>query len=80
MKRVKVLYFGLLAERRDEPEERVETESATAAELYRELDGRHGLGLAISNFRVAVNDEFAGWEDEIACGDTVAFLPPVSGG
>jgi sulfur-carrier protein len=30
--------------------------------------------------RVAVNREFAGFEDRVREGDEIAFLPPVSGG
>lgn len=76
----KVLYFGLLAERRGLAEERVESTASTAAELYAELDARHGLGLSPAHFRAAVNDEFAAWDGEIKSGDVVAFLPPMSGG
>ncbi|WAC18076.1 MoaD/ThiS family protein [Luteolibacter sp. SL250] len=75
-----VLYFGLLAERRGLAEERVDSAATTAAELYAELDARHGLGLSIAHFRVAVNDEFAAWDGGIKSGDVVAFLPPMSGG
>ncbi len=75
-----VLYFGLLAERRGLAEERVDSAASTAAELYEELDSRHGLGLSTAHFRVAVDDEFVAWETRIKSGDVVAFLPPMSGG
>jgi molybdopterin synthase sulfur carrier subunit len=80
MRTYTVLYFGLLTERRGLAEERVESAASTAADLYAELDALHGLGLSTAHFRVAVNDEFAGWEREIKSGDVVAFLPPMSGG
>ena len=76
----KVLYFGLLAERRGMAEEVVESDAATPATLYAELDARHRLGLSTENFRVALNDEFAAWEAEIKSGDAIALLPPMSGG
>lgn len=78
--KVRVLYFGLLAERRGLGDEAVETSAATPRDLYAELDGKHGLGLTISDFRVAVNDEFAAWDSEMKNGDVIAFLPPMSGG
>ena len=76
----RVLYFGLLAERRGLADERVSSDAKTPAELYAELDAAHGLGLRTENFRPAVNDEFAAWEKAIVSGDVVAFLPPMSGG
>lgn len=76
----KVLYFGLLAERRGLAEETVESTATTPGELYAELDEAHGLGLSTANFRVAVNDEFAAWDATIQSGDVVALLPPMSGG
>lgn len=75
-----VLYFGLLAERRGLAEEKVNSQANTLATLYAELDAAHGLGLKTENFRVAVNDEFAAWDQEIEGGESVAFLPPMSGG
>ena len=75
-----VLYFGLLAERRGLAEEKVSSDAGTTAALYAELDAAHGLGLKTENFRVAVNDEFAAWDQEIIGGESIAFLPPMSGG
>ena len=77
---IDVCYFGLLAERRGLPEERVDSGASTAAELYLDLDSQHGLGLAMSDFRVAVNDDFVSWRHPLAEGDRVALLPPMSGG
>ncbi|HVJ44912.1 MAG TPA: MoaD/ThiS family protein [Luteolibacter sp.] len=76
----RVLYFGLLAERRGFAEETVESSARTPARLYAELDAKHGLGLSVADFRVAVNDEFATWDVEIKSGDAIALLPPMSGG
>ena len=78
--KLRVLYFGLLAERRGLAEESVDSDATNPAELYAELDAKHRLGLSTANFRVAVNDEFAAWEAEIKSGDAIALLPPMSGG
>ncbi len=75
-----VCYFGLLAERRGLAGETVGAAAATPAELYQTLDAEHGLGLAMSDFRVAVNDEFVSWDHPLKDGDRVALLPPMSGG
>lgn len=75
-----ICYYGLLAERRGLAEERVESDATTTAELYTALDAIHRLGLVTRDFRVAVNDEFVAWDHPLHEQDTVAFLPPMSGG
>lgn len=75
-----VCYYGLLAERRGLSEERVALAAETPAQLYAELDAEHRLGLAIHDFRVAVNDEFVSWDHPLRENDSVALLPPMSGG
>lgn len=77
---LKICYFGLLAERRGVAEEWKTSSARTAAELYAELDSLHRLGLSVSDFRVAVNDEFVAWDHPLADHDAVALLPPMSGG
>lgn len=77
---VTVCYFGLLAERRGLAEETLATTAQSPRTLYAELAAAHGLGMAASAFRVAVNEEFASWDQPLAGGDTVALLPPMSGG
>jgi molybdopterin synthase sulfur carrier subunit len=76
----KVVYFGLLAERRGLHEELVSSEAVDPAQLYQELDALYHLNLEIRNFRVAVNDEFVTWQHSLQNGDTIALLPPMSGG
>lgn len=78
--KINVFYFGLLAERRGLGEETISTSAPTPAALYAELDALHRLGLCVEDFRVAVNDEFAAWDRPLEENDTVAFLPPMSGG
>lgn len=75
-----VCYFGLLAERRGLSEESLSSAAITPAALYAELDAAHSLGLSISDFRAAVNDEFVSWDHPLSPNDTVALLPPMSGG
>lgn len=73
-------YFGLLADRRGIAVERIESTDADPAAVYRKLDDLHRLGLAISDMRVAVNDVFVAWDHLLNDGDSIAFLPPMSGG
>ncbi len=77
---VTVCYYGLLAERRGLAEERVNSPAETPAQLYAGLDSEHQLGLAMTDFRVAANDEFVSWDHPLSENDVIAFLPPMSGG
>jgi molybdopterin converting factor subunit 1 len=80
MIQVRVEYFALLREQRGLSDELVETDAATPAALYRELAARHGFTPAQDALKVAVNAEFRDWEQALASGDVVVFIPPVAGG
>ncbi|MGY6518627.1 MAG: MoaD/ThiS family protein [Lysobacteraceae bacterium] len=77
---VELQYFASLRDRTGVEHERLSTSADTLEALYRECDARHGLGWPIAKLRVAANGEFARWDDPVADGDRVAFIPPVSGG
>jgi molybdopterin synthase catalytic subunit len=54
---------------------------STVADAYAELRRLHpALEARRNSVRAALNQEFAGWDDPLAEGDEVAFIPPVSGG
>lgn len=80
--RVKVLFFGPLRELTGISEEAVEIlEGANVAELFDRYAGRFPN---LAAYRVSLvasrNEEFASWDTPLAEDDTIAFLPPVSGG
>jgi len=75
-----VQYFAVLREQAGRSAESLESAAASPAELYDELRARHGLALPRSLLRVAVNEEFADWEQPLEDGDRVVFIPPVAGG
>lgn len=79
MATIRVGYFAVLREHTGRASEQVETDASTAAELYRELDGRYQFP-QLASLRVAVNDEFCDWDAKLADGDSVVFIPPVAGG
>lgn len=80
MIRVQVRYFASFAEAAGRDAESLDLGHADARRLYRELSDRHGFRLAAEHVRVATNDRFSDWDTPLADGDTVVFIPPVSGG
>lgn len=77
---VHVLYFATLREQRGADRDTLDTTARTPRELLDELVARHTLRVDRASLVVAVNDELSTWNTPLADGDTVVFLPPVSGG
>ncbi len=73
-------YFAVFREQAGTTTESLTTQSTTAAELFAEVSGRHGLEDSIALCKVAINGELAGWDQALAEGDVVLFFPPVAGG
>ena len=76
---ITVLYFASLREAAGLDSEVVATPT-TLAQLYDELQARHGFKLGRDKLRVAVDGAFADWQLPVRDGAEVAFIPPVSGG
>ena len=83
---VKILYFAWLRERLGVGEEHIPLPEnvATIGDLaaWLILRGR-GFAEVFANprlVRVAVNQNFAGFDALVADGDEIAFFPPVTGG
>jgi molybdopterin converting factor subunit 1 len=79
-KRVSIQYYAVLKEQRGKSEETLTTTAETARDLYEHLRGSHGLSLSADRLRVAINNEFADWDQRLADSDKVVFIPPVAGG
>jgi len=80
MKTIHVQYFAVLREQAGRGEEALPTNAHSPADLYEALKERHGLTLPRAVLRVAVNEEFCGWDRPLQEGDRVVFIPPVAGG
>lgn len=80
MKTITVQYFALLREQAGRSEEAVSTMATDPQTLYGELRQRHGFTLSRDALKVAINDDFAGWDAALQHGDRVVFIPPVAGG
>ncbi|WP_201540005.1 MoaD/ThiS family protein [Psychrobacter sp. 1044] len=78
---INILYFASLADEANCHEETVTVPQSTSlTELYEQLSQKHRFSRPQSELRVAVNDYFAKWTDEIYEGDSVVFITPVAGG
>ncbi len=79
-----VLYFAWVRERIGVPQEVVQTQAATVADLVAELaarEDRYAAAFAdITALRVAVDQELADFDAPLAGVREVAFFPPMTGG
>ena len=80
MATVRLLYFASLRDAAGLDSETVQSAAGDLARLYEETAARHALFWPRERLRVAVDGAFARWEDPLADGSEVAFIPPVSGG
>ena len=79
-----VMYFAWVRERIGLPQEVVETNAITVADLVAELvarEDRYAAAFAdITALRVAVDQELADFDAPLAGVREVAFFPPMTGG
>lgn len=78
---ITVLYFASLADQANCQQETVNVQASTSlVQLYEQLSQKYDFHHVQDELRVAVNDHFANWTDQINNGDSVAFITPVAGG
>ena len=79
-----ILYFAWVRERIGIPNEQVETNAATVADLVAELSAReerYELAFSdLSALRVAVDQELSDFDASLKDVREVAFFPPMTGG
>ena len=78
--RIKILYFAQLADLAGKAEEVREFSSITPKELYKQLAQEYQLPHKFSQLQVAINHELCAHKKELHDGDSIAFLPPMTGG
>lgn len=76
---IKILFFAELQEKMGESQIELEKKQITVADLKAELQEIYQL-TGLEQVMTAINEEYALHDDVIKSGDTVAFIPPVSGG
>lgn len=76
---IQVLLFAELQEKTGKAKIKLKAGHMTVTELKDVLMDKYGIKQP-DKVMVAINEDYAEDEDWIQPGDTVAFLPPVSGG
>lgn len=76
---VKVLLFAQLQEEVGQNQLELELGPTTVASLKKTLIEKYNL-LQLDQVMIAINETYAKSEDIIRPGDTVALIPPISGG
>jgi len=78
---ITVRYFAILRDFSGKNDETVSIETGTnAGEIYLSLAKAYGFPLALTDVRVAVNDEFTSASHPLQDDDILVFIPPVAGG
>ncbi len=77
---IEVKFFAALREQSGSCNESIKTFSLTPLELYDELGAKYGFSLSHNDVKVAVNGEFEEMSYLLKNGDSLAFIPPMSGG
>jgi molybdopterin converting factor subunit 1 len=78
---IKVRFFAVLRDLSGRSEETLTVQhGAQAGEIYLQLAAKYAFPLALSDVRVAVNDEFTHHTHPLQSGDLLVFIPPVAGG
>jgi len=77
---IQVKYFGVIAEAAQRDSEQLKVEQMTLSQVLTDLATKYNLGEY--NFQIALNRKIVSnyYDQEIAEGDEIAFLPPFSGG
>lgn len=78
--KVNVKYFAAMREAAGKSGEVIETEAKTPDELYEELSQRYSFQLKKDHLKVAINEEYSAFTNELCEMDTIVFIPPVAGG
>ncbi|WP_456464027.1 molybdopterin converting factor subunit 1 [Persephonella sp.] len=80
--KVKVLYFSSIKDKLKKSVEFFEIkEGSKVHDLIKEIQNKYpDLSENLKNIMIAVNEEYADMQTKLKNGDTVALIPPVSGG
>ena len=78
--KIKILYFAELAELAGKSEETKHVIDSSLCALYTDLRKTYNFNQEFTQLQVAVNHQLSAHNTELRDGDSVAFLPPMTGG
>ena len=78
--KITVLYFGQLAELAKKSEETRRVSGSSLCALYADLRKAYNFPQEFTQLQVAVNHQLSAHDSVLHNGDSVAFLPPMTGG
>lgn len=79
-KELRLIYFAKVRQMTGIDRETILTSACNAREVYLELQHKYGFNFPLDYLKVAINEEYSGFETELKSGDTLVFIPPVAGG
>ena len=74
----KILFFAHLRDTVGQESIEYNAKGITVSDLKQQISEKYNL--KVDNVMVSINEEFASNDDIIQDGETIAFIPPVSGG
>jgi len=78
--KIRILYFAQLADLAAKTEEVRSIEDSSPAQLYADLRANYKFPHTFEQLQVAINHQLSAHETELQDGDSIAFLPPMTGG
>lgn len=78
--KVKVLYFAEIKEILQKSKDEFDFKEALTVEDFVEFLNNQYPQINHKKYQIAINEEFSQYTDEINPNDTIALIPPVSGG
>lgn len=74
------MYFAAMRELVGHSEEELDTNAKDAQELLDEIFSKYDFSFSKEHLKVAINEEYAAFSEQLKENDTVVFIPPVAGG
>lgn len=77
---IDVLFFAAMQEKVGKAKVRIQAENISVKEMKKKYLSTYEMDDLLAESMIAVNEEYSTEDHIIVSGDTVAFIPPVSGG